>query len=449
MTLPAAKASFWFSWFAFSAAVARWRGDAAVARHAHFHARGDDGVVQRGQRGARTTRHVHIVVAGSLVMVRVGAAAVAVTCATRVAKAGRLPTMAATLLHRTAMHTPAPAEPARRPANAKPTWLAVALVAALSGCSGGGGDGGDSPSPGNPSLAQRTQAVQTTAQSSGNACQGIRPFYWEIGNAAGAQASGATDAASGNPTYTANTLMSIASASKWLYGAYVVEKRGGAPTATDRKYLGFQSGYVSFDAIGSCGFGDTVGSCLANGDNGAYTATSDGKFHYDGGHMQKHASLEGLNNLNSQALAEEMRRLLGTDIAFTFSQPQPAGAVVTTAADYARFLRKLLGGSLRMGALLGSEAVCTNPLTCAQAVATPTPLTESWTYTLGHWVDTDRNVGDGAFSSTGAFGFHPWIDASKTSYGVLARRSSTPGTGFDSAVCGRLLRKAWATGTAQ
>jgi hypothetical protein len=32
---------------------------------------------------------------------------------------------------------------------------------------------------------------------------------------------------------------------------------------------------------------------------------------------------------------------------------------------------------------------------------------------------------------------------------VLARRTPLLGTGFDSAACGRLLRKAWATGTAQ
>jgi hypothetical protein len=82
-------------------------------------------------------------------------------------------------------------------------------------------------------------------------------------------------------------------------------------------------------------------------------------------------------------------------------------------------------------------------------VASPTPVGESWSYSIGHWVDADPVVGDGAFSSTGAFGFHPWIDASKTSYGVLARRTAVPGTGSESAACGRLLRKAWATGAAQ
>lgn len=82
-------------------------------------------------------------------------------------------------------------------------------------------------------------------------------------------------------------------------------------------------------------------------------------------------------------------------------------------------------------------------------MASPPPRNEDWSYSIGHWVDTDARVGDGAFSSTGAFGFHPWIDANKTTYGVIARRTSEPGTGFDSAICGRLLRKAWATGVAQ
>jgi hypothetical protein len=324
------------------------------------------------------------------------------------------------------------------------------LVAAvlLGGCGGGGGSDAPAPPPA-PSVAQRTQATRATADSATNACSSIKPFYWEIGDASATLASGSTDGAGGSPTYTASSAMAVASASKWLYAAYVAEKRSGVLTAADIKFLHFHSGYVSLGAFGSCGASDTVESCLNNGSNGNYTASSDDKFNYDGGHMQKHADLDGMGPLGTVALAAEVRRLLGTDIALSYSQPQLAGGVVTTAADYARFLRKVLAGSLRMKDLLGSHAVCTNPATCSQAVSTPTPSSENWTYSMGHWVDADPAVGDGAFSSTGAFGFHPWIDAGKTTYGVLARRTTLPGTGFDSAVCGRLLRKAWATGTAQ
>ena len=58
-----------------------------------------------------------------------------------------------------------------------------------------------------------------------------------------------------------------------------------------------------------------------------------------------------------------------------YTQPQPAGGVASSAADYARFLRKLLNNQLRMGGLLGFHPVCTNPDTCPsdQAERTPVP----------------------------------------------------------------------------
>jgi hypothetical protein len=242
--------------------------------------------------------------------------------------------------------------------------------------------------------------------------------------------------------------MSVASASKWLYGAYVVERRGAAGlSANDIKFLNFRSGYTSFT---SCSTGDTVGSCATASNNGAYTAANDGKFFYGGGHMQVHASLLGLSALDNTALATEMQTQLGSDVAISYTQPQLAGGVRTSADNYARFLRKLLGGPLRMGAALGSNAVCTNPATCADALSTPIPGNESWQYTLGHWVETDPLVGDGAFSSAGAFGFYPWVDAGKRYYGIVARADFLSATAaLDSVRCGRLIRKAWLTGVAQ
>jgi hypothetical protein len=107
-----------------------------------------------------------------------------------------------------------------------------------------------------------------------------------------------------------------------------------------------------------------------------------------------------------------------------------------------------------MGRLLGANAVCTNPATCPnEAVKAPIPSTETWHYAVGHWVEDDPKVGDGAFSSPGAFGFYPWIDASKTYYGILARedrhRTAEDKPAVLSVDCGRLIRKAWLTGEAQ
>ena len=299
---------------------------------------------------------------------------------------------------------------------------------------------------GGPSISQRIAAATATAQGANNDCAAVAPFYWEIGDGNGAQASGSVSSA-GNPTaYTANSLMGIASASKWLYSSYVAQRRGGVLGESDIKFLTFRSGYTNFS---TCLPGQTVGSCAAFLTNDLHSIASDGKFLYDGGHMQNHANLIGLGALDNAGLAAEVRSQIGADIGLDYSQPQPAGGGVSTAKDYARFLRKLLNGNLAMAGLLGSNAVCTNPTTCpsGQVLGTPVPSYESWHYSIGHWVEDDPVVGDGAFSSPGAFGFYPWIDASRSSYGIVARKVDAGWYG--SAQCGRQIRQAWATAIPQ
>lgn len=85
---------------------------------------------------------------------------------------------------------------------------------------------------------------------------------------------------------------------------------------------------------------------------------------------------------------------------------------------------------------------------------TPIPATESWHYSIGHWVEDDPQVGDGAFSSPGAFGFYPWISADKRFYGLVAREqrhgvmSGDPSDkpAIASVACGHEIRAAWMDG---
>lgn len=74
-----------------------------------------------------------------------------------------------------------------------------------------------------PTLAARAAAAQTAAQTSPQ-CAAIRPFYWEIGDARGALASGSVERQGhrGAPTYSAHTVMAIASASKWPFAAMLL-----------------------------------------------------------------------------------------------------------------------------------------------------------------------------------------------------------------------------------
>lgn len=310
------------------------------------------------------------------------------------------------------------------------TWPTAALLACSAQAAG-------------PSLAQRAEAAAATASSQDNACQPIRPFYWEVGDATGAQASGSVDEPGNGEHITAETVMNIASASKWLYGAYVVQRRAGAPTEEDIRHLNFQAGYSDFSW---CLRRQTVGECQAYRRNDVVVPQAEGKFDYSGGHMQHHAVLMGLGDLDNAGLARELRSQLGRDIHLSYSQPQPAGGVVTSAADYARFLRKLINGELALGAQLGEHAVCTNRLRCpGQALGTPIPLKEAWHYGLGYWIEDDPKLGDGTFSSAGAFGFYPWVDAAVQRYGVISRKGAM-GSGYDSMLCGRLIREAWASG---
>jgi hypothetical protein len=336
--------------------------------------------------------------------------------------------------------------------------LLASLPLALSLAACGGGDS-DVPAAAEPSQAggpraqtlaliepARAAAAAATAQSDSNDCAAARPFYWEVGDRDGRVVSGSVQSPFSNTRYTSGTLMNIASASKWVYAAFVAQRNGGALSATDRKFLSMRSGYAS---LTNCPRKSTVDGCLAYGTNGQYTAANDGVFKYDGGHMEKHASLIGLGPMGSSSLVTAVMDALGSEFKILYSQPQLAGGIVTTPDSYASFLRKMLSGNLHMGELLGTDPVCTNPFTCgrSQALYAPVPPDESWHYSAGHWVEDDPEVGDGAFSSPGAFGFYPWIDAQRASYGIVAR--SAPDGAFGSAKCGRLIRKAWVTGAAR
>ncbi|HRD85835.1 MAG TPA: hypothetical protein PLF63_11760, partial [Rubrivivax sp.] len=70
----------------------------------------------------------------------------------------------------------------------------------------------------------RKAAAAATAASTLNACNGIRPFYWEVGDGHKAQASGSVLGRRWQAVITATTTLPIASASKWVWAAYVLER---------------------------------------------------------------------------------------------------------------------------------------------------------------------------------------------------------------------------------
>lgn len=325
----------------------------------------------------------------------------------------------------------------------------------LIGCGGDGSSSGDGATPPGPTTEERTAAATQTADSNAD-CTPAQPFYWEIGDESGPMASGTAGAS----TPTATTPMLIASASKWFFGAYVVQLRNGNLSSQDIQALTMNSGYtnLSYDACIDLSpvaqDAETVDQCFhaANlqGNNADFNPGAVGFFYYNGGHFQKYADVDlGLGADNNAALTADIASEVGQDVSFGYHSPQLAAGIEITPAEYGVFLRKILSGELLMRNALGTHAVCTNPSTCATALYTPVPSTESWHYSLAHWVEDDPTVGDGSFSSAGAFGFYPWIDSSKTYYGILARYSLASSAYLQSVVCGRNIRKAWLTATAQ
>ena len=289
-------------------------------------------------------------------------------------------------------------------------------------------------------LAQRSDAVKKTAHHASQ-CHALGDFYWEIGDANQVRGSGAIGF-----SYSNNSEMKIASASKWVFGSYVLEKIGKQElTTTQLQALEMQSGFTRLQ-YPRCVFASTVNDCFRKGHNGEFDSSEVGRFHYNGGHAQKLAIDLGLGEMNSREFGQEIRHYIGNDIDIGFASPQPAGGMKTTPAMYARFLRKIMAGELRMKQFLGYHPVCTLPSACNTASESPVPV--AWHYSLHHWIEDDAE-GDGAYSSPGAFGFYPWISADKQWYGILAREHHGLFAYKESVYCGEKLRTAWMTGLEQ
>ncbi|MDA8141582.1 MAG: hypothetical protein M0036_23310 [Desulfobacteraceae bacterium] len=312
-------------------------------------------------------------------------------------------------------------------------FFGVALLAALAFADLGAAD--------EISREARIAAVKATATSA-QECQVLGDFYWEMGDTKGALGSGQI----GNQ-YSAGRVIPIASASKWIFGSYVLEKigRDKQPSREQVQALEMTSGYTGLKFM-RCIFPRTVGECFHNRGNDQFVAANVGKFYYNGGHDQKLAIDLGLGHFTAKEFGEEIRKYIGSDLDIDFNTPQPAGGMKASPADYGKFLRKIMSGALRMHDYLGFQPVCTDPKTCPQALFSPVPA--AWHYSLNHWVE-DSPDDDGAFSSPGAFGFYPWISANKKWYGILARESRMPNAAKESMYCGVKLRRAWVSGKPQ
>jgi hypothetical protein len=318
-----------------------------------------------------------------------------------------------------------------------------------------------------PPTTSSVAAAEQTAQNT-TSCTALQPFYWEIGDAQGALASGSSTQIGGTAV-TAATKLLLASASKWIYGMYVVQNRGGAVnlSAADVKFLNFRSGYSYMDTLtqsATCSApatgADSINYCLTLPSStpgktyASHNPATDGVFDYDGGHEENHAGQlqPEISSLDTSQLGTAIAAGLNvTGITLRYTQPLLAGGIYASANDYSPILRAVLQGRLGMLDALGTNAVCAWVGAGCNAASSPA-VTVKWHYSIAHWVEDDPVTGDGAFSSPGAFGFYPWIESNKKFYGVLSRYATANGeiqNGLASSQCGHALRAAWETGVPQ
>jgi hypothetical protein len=349
------------------------------------------------------------------------------------------------------------------------SWGALgvaALALTLTGCGGGAGSAPAAPmgsvelaatggaAPAGSLTAAAAAARRAAATDPACASSVMGDFYWEIGNATSTQPLVAN--AEGGGSVTADSHFNIASASKFLFGAYVLQKQGYQRVRANPALMSglrFLSGYVGFDDQ-ACLASGTVEACFEAGmgsKDPQATPDAVGKFDYDGGHDQKLAARDlGLGSYTARMMDAEYASVLGLSAGFNFvpGDPQMAGGEMTSASEYATFLKRVMRQELVIGAHLGDDAVCASTMECGSQVkySPIDALHEPWHYSYNHWVESEHAGVIDAYSSPGKWGFYPWIDAKRQYYGVVSRLDKSPAAYGVSVKCGRQIRKAFLGG---
>jgi hypothetical protein len=352
-----------------------------------------------------------------------------------------------------------------------PSWriwaysgTATLIALALNAC-GGGGAGTPAPSslaaqagasaiavPTSTAASDYTKAIAGAKQAAATdplcAASAMGDFYWEIGDAAGTTPIASNS--QGGGTVTASSNFNIASASKFIFGAYVLEKKGIDAVRSDPSLfagLRFLSGYTGFSED-ACAGTATVGGCYTAGGATQVDSNTVGKFDYDGGHDQRLAAYDlGLGSDTARQLDQEYQATLGLSSGFHMAGLDPiiAGGLFASATDYAQFLRRVMNQQLVIGRHLGDDAVCADPWTCPTHVAySPiVALREPWKYSYNHWVESQDGKVIDAYSSPGKWGFYPWLTPDRKYYGIVSRHDTSPDSYAVSVKCGRQIRKAF------
>lgn len=285
------------------------------------------------------------------------------------------------------------------------------------------------------SQAQASTEDAKHVAASSELCKKIEPFYWEIGDKDKVIISGVQGG-----SIDRNSKVKIASASKLIFGAYVIEKLNGVLNSKDKSLLLMQGGYTEFKII-PCALRRSVKACFEARNNNEISNQFVGKYYYSGGDAQDLAVQYGLGDMNRDQLKSEIQNTLKNKFSLKYPNLSLAGGVEMDASNYAIFLQEILKGNYRIAKMLGDDAICTLPGACKTAVYSP--IKENWKYSYHHWVETNAAGEVDVYSSAGAKGFYPWINKEKNTYGIISRDGHDEKAAWASVECGREIRRAY------
>ncbi|MBU6330263.1 MAG: beta-lactamase family protein [Acidobacteria bacterium] len=255
----------------------------------------------------------------------------------------------------------------------------------------------------------------------------------------------------GYGSYNADTVVPIASASKWLTAAtmmtlvdegrislddrvatYLPEFTGGSGDATIRQLLSHTSGIAQAGCIWSTT--STLADCVDSVARARPASPPGTTFAY--GNTSYSVAGRIIEVLTGESFETAFEERLAAPIGMASTRfddadgvvtrnPVPAASAVSSLHDYGRFLRMIAADGVIDGQrVLSEQSVREMERDQVGAMRDRADFavrtTGIDTYGLGVWRDVTTTSDVGVISSgNGAFGFYPWIDRARNAHGVL------------------------------
>lgn len=260
--------------------------------------------------------------------------------------------------------------------------------------------------------------------------------------------------------HTPDTVLELASASKWLTAATILQlvddgvlslddhPQDHLDWATDdpddprsaitlAQLLSFTAGFDVRPLQRSCaGDGSLELTACARTFYEEHHADAPGTVYFYGpAHMHVAAAMAeaATGRAWAQIFRDTLADRVGMSAAAGFknpseTNPRVSGGAEASAVDYERFLLSMLRGELLADRLDEMHRDWTPTDEVRIAYSPASDWGQEWHYGLGNWLECPEETWSSrcdalnVVSSPGAFGFHPWIDRERGVYGIVARQ---------------------------